>query len=365
MDSEPADEAHAPRFGGYKNARRLLIGGMVVGFALPVVFALQSSTPSQVLSTLTVGLAIVVASLAIGGLIGFVFGIPRLLQAESTPPDPGAQGEPDRPGRRAPYAGNTSLEQISDWLTKIIVGVGLTQLANVPAALASLGQTLAGGLGNLPGAAVFGAGLVVYAVLDGFFLSYFWTRLYLPSLFVESDLSALLTNAKERGIKEGELQALRTTTPAPEPGAALLPGSAEAGPRPQALWVDDHPENNEGEADLIEQRYGVRLRYATSTDEALKILRSEPGTYAFVITDMGRGTDRRAAYTLIRKMRLQGNDEPVIVYAASASPQEDLEARRRGAVAMTNSPSRLIELVGDVMRTASATQRRSGRPKPQ
>jgi CheY-like chemotaxis protein len=364
MDTEPADEAHAPRFGGYKNARRLLIGGMVVGFALPVVFSLQSSTPSQVLSTLTVGLAVVVASLAIGGLIGFVFGIPRLLQAESTPPGPAAPGEPERPGRRAPYAGNTSLEQISDWLTKIIVGVGLTQLANVPAALASLGQTLAGGLGNLPGAAVFGAGLVVYAVLDGFFLSYFWTRLYLPSLFVESDLSALLTNAKERGIKQGELQALRTTTPAPEPGAALQPRGAEEG-RPQALWVDDHPENNEGEADLIEQRYGVRIRNVTSTDEALKVLQSDPGTYTFVITDMGRGTDRHAAYTLIRKMRLQGSDQPVIVYAASASPQEDLEARRRGAVAMTNSPSRLIELVGDVVRTASATQKRTGQPKPQ
>ena len=364
MDSEPADEAHAPRFGGYKNARRLLIGGMVVGFALPVAFSLQSSTPSQVLSTATVGLAIVVASLAIGGLIGFVFGIPRLLQAESTPPGPGAQGEPEHPGRRAPYAGNTSLEQISDWLTKIIVGVGLTQLANVPAALASLGQTLAGGLGNLPGAAVFGAGLVVYAVLDGFFLSYFWTRLYLPSLFVESDLSALLTNAKERGIKQGELQALRTTTPAPEPGAAFQPGGAEEG-RPQALWVDDHPENNEGEADLIEQRCGVRIRNVTSTDEALKVLQSDPGTYAFVITDMGRGTDRRAAYTLIRKMRQQGNDQPVIVYAASASPQEDLEARRRGAVAMTNSPSRLIELVGEVVRTASAKQKRTGQPKAQ
>ena len=103
-----------------------------------------------------------------GGLVGFVFGIPRLLQdASPAPQAPDGTGANARPtDGAAPYGGNTSLEQISDWLTKILVGVGLTQLANIPDGLNSLGEFLAPGLGNLPGAEVFSIGLVVFAVLD-------------------------------------------------------------------------------------------------------------------------------------------------------------------------------------------------------
>jgi len=46
--------------------------------------------------------------------------VPRSLQEV-----PSANGQPG-------YSGNTNLEQISDWLTKILVGVGLTQLREIP-----------------------------------------------------------------------------------------------------------------------------------------------------------------------------------------------------------------------------------------
>lgn len=57
-----------------------------------------------------------------GFLIGFLFGIPKVLQANETV---AARANPQ-------YRVNKNLEQISDWLTKIIVGLGLVQLRSVP-----------------------------------------------------------------------------------------------------------------------------------------------------------------------------------------------------------------------------------------
>src|SRR5688500_2738159 len=59
-----------------------------------------------------------------GGLIGFLFGIPKLLQNTAL--------VPEEVSKKTVIVHNDNLVQISDWLTKIIVGVGLTQLTNIP-----------------------------------------------------------------------------------------------------------------------------------------------------------------------------------------------------------------------------------------
>jgi hypothetical protein len=60
------------------------------------------------------GVAIAIASAATGYLLGFLFGISRSLQ-----------GGDSSESNSQSFPGNTNLEQISDWLTKILVGVGL------------------------------------------------------------------------------------------------------------------------------------------------------------------------------------------------------------------------------------------------
>lgn len=58
---------------------------------------------------------------AAGFLLGFLFGIPRVLQADAARQPGKDSGLPsDEYTQRV----NTSLEQISDWLTKIILGLG-------------------------------------------------------------------------------------------------------------------------------------------------------------------------------------------------------------------------------------------------
>jgi CheY-like chemotaxis protein len=327
----------------YASARRLLLAAMAIGLVLPIVFALQASSASQFASSATVGVATVAACLAAGGLLGFVFGVPRQLQDGRAAPRPSevATAAPD--DLHSNYASNTSLEQISDWLTKILVGVGLTQLANIPSGLVSVGTFVAGGLGELPGADVFATGLVVFGVLDGFFLSYLWTRLYLPSLFAEADLRAALASARKEGFHAGETRAIDLTI--------SKPGSREgAAARRLGLWVDDAPGNNTNVMQWLQSVLPIDWHTARSTEEAMTELRAHRGDYAVVITDMGRPEGPRAGYDLLSQMRQAGIETPVIVYSGSDDPKHDDEAKARGALGSTNSPTKLHDLVKEAIR---------------
>jgi hypothetical protein len=116
------------------------------------------------------GTAVVIAASAwfTGGIVGFLFGIPRTVRGPA-------------PSERAmQYQGNTNLEQVSDWLTKIIVGVGLVQIGHIVPALSKFAESMKAPLGGLPSSGAFGLGLAISYALLGFFYFYFWSR----SLFV-------------------------------------------------------------------------------------------------------------------------------------------------------------------------------------
>jgi hypothetical protein len=106
----------------------------------------------------SLALLIGLAALLGGGLIGFLFGVPRQLQEARAASDPATLG----------YAGNTNLEQISDWLTKILVGVGLTQILQIPGQLQRLTLFVAPALGNQPSSQVFALSLLGYFSIGGF-----------------------------------------------------------------------------------------------------------------------------------------------------------------------------------------------------
>ncbi len=353
-----ADDAEERPLREYLTARNFLLGASVVGVALPIIFATQAGSAVKFATVSAVGIGILAASMAVGGLLGFLFGIPTSLQNTASPPAT-VDGQSGGSGPMALYAGNTSLEQISDWLTKILVGVGLTQLASIPTALNDLGTFLAGGLGNLPGAEVFAPLLVVFALLDGFFLSYLWTRLNLGSLLALSDVNqrvAAAVRKTEARVRVAEAKtAIVDATAAAGPDAtarAFAPGSTV-----NVLWVDDNPDYNTSERQAIRNLFpNVEFTLARSTNEALKLLDDTSHQFALVISDMGRPGDREAGFTLLRKIREQGLTLPSIIYAASATPERDAQARGLGARGMTNSPSTLVTLVRDVMRDLGAAE---------
>jgi hypothetical protein len=128
------------------------------------------------------------AALMVGALLGFLFGIPRTLQGERPPDVLEDRGE----GGRAPeYRVNTNLEQISDWLTKILVGVGLVQLSSIIDALGRLADHLGPALGDDTTGPAFALALVVYFAVSGFLVAYLWTRLNLTGAFARAEASML------------------------------------------------------------------------------------------------------------------------------------------------------------------------------
>jgi len=103
-----------------------------------------------------------------GGIVGFLFGIPRTVHGSA------------RSERVTQYQGNTNLEQVSDWLTKIIVGVGLVQIGHIVPALSRFAESMKAPLGGLPSSGAFGLGLAILYASLGFLFFYFWSR----SLFI-------------------------------------------------------------------------------------------------------------------------------------------------------------------------------------
>ena len=343
MMEDPLDNG----FRAYRQVSYIVAGAQLFGLVALLPFAAQATSLVSALSVLAIAVMLAIAAFAVGGIIGFLFGIPRLLQeaTAAAPPADGTENKADEAARRVRYAGNTSLEQISDWLTKILVGVGLTQLANIPSALAAVGSSFGPSLGGFTGSAVLAPLEVVFFGTGGFFLSYLWTRLYLASLLIESD-----EEAKRRTAYTNELRALDVSR---RLQAAVPPGSQpervhEAGSRKRVLWVDDRPSNNVREREGLAAQ-GIGVTTSTSTDDALTELAANAATYGLVISDMARGIDRRAGYTMLRQMRERGIQTPVVFYAGGGSSAHDVESRERGALGSTNSPVRLFELVQEAL----------------
>jgi len=133
------------------------------------VFAIALSVGWQT-RVVAFGSALVVggAAGASGGLLGFLFGIPKTLQSDAPAQDGSTR-----------YLGNTNLEQISDWLTKILVGISLVQIGRAIPALSRLGDSLRPILGGQPSSAGFGLALCIYAAIVAFVVIYLWTRINL------------------------------------------------------------------------------------------------------------------------------------------------------------------------------------------
>jgi hypothetical protein len=137
-------------------------------------------------SSFAASLVIALAALMAGCVIGFLFGIPKTLQGS------------DQSNRAVRYLANTNLEQISDWLTKIIVGVGLVELRSLPGYLDATNTYLAPALarGEPAPIAIVGA-ILTYWCLFGFLVGYVGTRLLLPKALRASESEALKEAVRE------------------------------------------------------------------------------------------------------------------------------------------------------------------------
>jgi hypothetical protein len=172
-----------------------------------LLFALQAPNLAQIFSTLGVGLLIAGACVLSGGLLGFLFGIPRTLQQDKTEDVPSDEQTEKKPSESiVSYQINTNLEQISDWLTKILVGVGLTQITALPDALNNYAEFVSLGFGGSPISRIFAVAVLFFYSVCGFLISYLWTRLYLAGALREADFAAVGKKIAEVESKVSELE---------------------------------------------------------------------------------------------------------------------------------------------------------------
>ena len=197
----PMSKQEAERLRDLNATSRLLaiafvIGGLLVWlrFAVPVISSglIQKgwAATGQTFTALLWG----AAWFAVAFVFGFLFGIPKALQTGTKPPSSKATAAEfsagnDMTAREAsgPLRVNTNLEEISDWLTKILVGATLTQIVKIPGSIKSAAEFMAGdggGIRPLP----FAAAILLYFSALGFFAGYVLTRMFFSLAFSRSDL---------------------------------------------------------------------------------------------------------------------------------------------------------------------------------
>ena len=184
-----------------------------------------------------------IAFSAVGICGGFLFGIPKTVQFDQATQSRGADARKGNGVRRADYRSvvNNNLVDISDWLTKIIVGLGLVNLGKIPALILKVARVLSDSLEKCGTCGctdyvAFSAGLVIGFLSLGFLFGYLFTRLYLATAFIRADLAGLAQ------ATEGEKD---------RPSNLPLPPEAEvveAGKAPSDFTQEETAEEKEPEA---------------------------------------------------------------------------------------------------------------------
>jgi len=203
----------------------------------------EARNAEKFLDILGVVIVIAFASLSAGGIIGFLFGIPHTIQqnipvntsnssgnSNSTPApvnnNPAKLSTPGSPTSaqavgatstalspnvstqaNSNYTHSTNLEQIADWLTKIIVGVGLIQIHSIILKFnqlcLSLGATLQHYSSTNQNGSLMVGGIIITFSIEGFLTVYLWTYLYL--IRIQDSMVSVIIDTINSKIEDTDL----------------------------------------------------------------------------------------------------------------------------------------------------------------
>lgn len=331
----PLDAVRTPRGSGM-NARTFLVS---VGLAavIPAILALLVAIgyDSSAWADGLLWVLYMAASAAVAAILGLIFGVPRArteFSAEST----------ER------YSSNSNLEQISDWLTKLLVGAGLVSVGKLPGLFKGVGDYLGSGMA-IPNGPAFSVAALAYGSGTGFATGYLWTRLRLRLLLESSD-SAAADASRKRDQIVSALQEVERSSDRPA-SRRDLQRVAETAVRASksssekllpVLWVDDNPSNNTLIAESL-NAIGIRVDLSLSTDDAIHKLGQT--RYGLVITDLGRWEGGRentmAGLDLVHAIRESDRDIPILVFAGRRGLANETVLREAGANLVTTSGAEL------------------------
>lgn len=251
---------------------RFLLGLSLVGIGV----YLQGS-----LKDIGLALLIAVGVAVCGAFLGFLFGIPRARQ---------------NAGNDGSYQPNTNLEQVSDWLTKIIIGVSLVEMQDIGMAVNELIARLEGGF-TLMNPYPFVWALIISYFFYGLLGGYLITRVYLPVMFAKADLGVLdETRAQEiaqdtaerviKDISERNAEAIRLAQFQLSIGPVTIPIDEDELKR--AIHVAT--QNVKSDIYFTARKFRLDLEHGTPEDRA-QLTRALPVFDALIADDEASNTE--------------------------------------------------------------------------
>ncbi len=179
-----------PELASLNQALKCLLLAFAIGIIAVLIVSIGKDRWEQGIVARSAGTGILFAggTFAIGVLFGFLFGFPPT--PSSTTPQPPAQnpgnppqGQPaqDNGAPAAPQSGtsvfqNTNLHEISDWLTKVIVGASLVDLKSLPPQVNKLAQFMATYTDPRNPSPAVALAIMGYFSSCGILFGYVWTR---------------------------------------------------------------------------------------------------------------------------------------------------------------------------------------------
>jgi hypothetical protein len=190
----------------------------ILAFLCIGVLTIYGFTTSYGWDVMALSFLVGLASFYVAGLVGYLFGIPsetaRVVVRSRTSGPAASTLDPDVPVpegdavtdestagylRGNSYSANDSLVEVSQWLTKIILGAGLVQIRSIGNFIASLGKSISETVHLPPMQFAFSSLILVEGTL-GFLFFYLWSRVYMPHLFSLANVAA--KKQRERELTE-------------------------------------------------------------------------------------------------------------------------------------------------------------------
>ncbi|MCW3097498.1 MAG: hypothetical protein JWL77_3116 [Chthonomonadaceae bacterium] len=126
------------------------------------------------------------ACIAVGFLVGFLFGFPRVVQSGLAPEDAVPRGATPTTTPSIGLGINSNLGKVSDFVTATIVGLSIANLNQLPYVLKRIVNFVAPGIGitrSLAECKVIVLTSLLYFTVGGFLFGYVITRTYLSRDF--------------------------------------------------------------------------------------------------------------------------------------------------------------------------------------